>query len=639
MMKLSLALILILVGSFITIGQTSQTINPVSERIRKKTLIDIDNVSASRFERPVFALDTSQKYSVVISMFPQLETISEADPKYREVKEAKNFFKEQAKDLPDVNERRTSLNISRLSELMVKDHDNGTSGAKIPLDNTIAVDNEGRWLEATNNMIKLYAPDHPPIRFTLKDFFNIYENPCDPREVCDPCDPKVLYDAGQDRFIVYVQENSSTEKVSNPRICMAVMSIAGDPYSNWNFYTIPGTPGRQFDYPKIGITNTEILVSGSLYKDTGHAFSSRIYQFDKMSLYAGVESKVRPWDFRLAHRGYSMPIQSFESVDGFEKAYILATEWIAGSEYCWLLSIDRPGKDPDTKMLSYRFKRGEEMRFFRYGEQKGNDRIKNMDFRMMDGYLKDGKITYVLTNGDDNFHSRIDLNVLSIENGANDALVLKNKNLLLGKEPQTSYCFPSVSWLNNEAGVEELIVQYGGVEKLGFPKTYVAVCDAELNGYSEYVLATSDGPIWTGSNKKIHRWGDYTTIGRHPNGESLVLASSVVRKSQNGRLSLRRALSEISFKDDWFTNNLKGNKEFHYQFDPDEYLKRKETLIGISLNGEDSLSQHISVDNKDDGEHYLTFSLDEEIRIDFITLEIAGKFLKIRNQDIKLEAE
>lgn len=391
----------------------------------------------------------------------------------------------------------------------------------VPEDNTIAVNKAGQLIIANNNKIVLIDTNGIPYFQTLNGFFTTI--------LQESCDPKVFYDRKADRFMVYGQENSEQNYIDHPKIALAVMSST-DPLEAWQYYTIEGEEGVLFDYPKVAITNTEVIVTGSLHRKSSEGEDlkgARIYQFNKYDLYSNRAVRFRVWENLPNQTSFIMPVHSNESADTtFEKVYLLSTNWQEESQDLYLYQIDHAAVAQNARMSLYQVRRDQRITHFRLADQLVGNRINNLDLRMMDGYKLGNDIVYVFANGNENHYSKIDLNLLKL-GGEN----LINKSILLGAEKQTSYMFPSVNWMRTKENERKIVVQYCGSASDQYPKVYFNYCDEALNCEQEQVLYFSKSYI--DNQTEVNRWGDYTTIAANQNHTALYLVASGIEQDEH----------------------------------------------------------------------------------------------------------
>ena len=164
----------------------------------------------------------------------------------------------------------------------------------VPLDHAVATNTVGWTICATNKKISYYKNGEFKL---LQDLGHLLSN-----VLPEPCDPKLLVDPGNQRFIIFAQRNSGQQQI--PEIAVG-FSRSTDPLDGWTFYKLTGNPenirDRWFDYPGMGISKDGLYVSGNIFKPPPPGqreprfVESVIYQIDKNAGFAGNDVACRVW--------------------------------------------------------------------------------------------------------------------------------------------------------------------------------------------------------------------------------------------------------------------------------------------------------------------------------------------------------
>jgi hypothetical protein len=127
-------------------------------------------------------------------------------------------------------------------------------------------------------------------------------------------DPRAIYDYEFQRFIVITAVNA--REVNNSGYIIAI-SQPGNPLGNWTFYGINSDPGGTtwFDFPYIGFNKNFLVVTANMFTANNTFNNSKIWAFDKLSLYSG-----QPLD-------YSKNIQEFFQPANSGTSYAPATDY------------------------------------------------------------------------------------------------------------------------------------------------------------------------------------------------------------------------------------------------------------------------------------------------------------------------
>lgn len=384
-----------------------------------------------------------------------------------------------------------------------------------PNDNHIAVGNDGKIVSVQNSSFEVYDSDGTVLASSDFDaFFN------DGSLTGILYDPKVMYDPEADRFVMVVLHGSSsgTTKV------MMCFSQTSDPSGSWWVYklngNITGGSGTDvwFDYPNLGITNDEVIVTGNLFDDSGVFSEVTVLQIDKDAGYAGASLSYGYWyDITTASGGTPftlVPVSYGHGATYGPGMYLVSTSSSAGSKIN-LFEITNTFASGSASMNSY----DATTPSYNIGgdaDQAGTtNRLDVGDCRIKDAFLLDGTIHFVFTDefGSTGYnginYNRLQLSPLSntsIEYGAN------------GED----LCYPSLASYSTTTTSKDVVITYLRSKSSIFPEMRVVNCDhAGAFGTSTLVKAGVDFvDISSGSTE---RWGDYTGTSRKHNTDPPLL--------------------------------------------------------------------------------------------------------------------
>ncbi len=175
-----------------------------------------------------------------------------------------------------------------------------------PLDNTLAVSNDGILLTAVNS--KIYAHDLNADTSMFKGFgissntftFGQFSSMHNGNGTFSPFDPKLLYDSNHDRFIfTFISGRDSADSKM-----VVGFSSTNNPLDEWYLYDIPGNPRMQnqwSDYPAIALSQSDlfytinIIIDGVSWQEGFDG--SLVWQMGLDSAYAGAENvQITMWD-------------------------------------------------------------------------------------------------------------------------------------------------------------------------------------------------------------------------------------------------------------------------------------------------------------------------------------------------------
>jgi len=145
---------------------------------------------------------------------------------------------------------------------------------------------------------------------TLNNFWS----PLDPA-VTDTFDPRILYDAGADRWIA----SASVHAESAQAALLVAVTQTGDPGGVWNYFqvnlndsTTSSTQAVWGDYPELGFNANWVVVSANMFRVRGGNYvGTNLYVFQKSGLYQnGAGSHVLFSD----NQGEMTPVMDFDNL-------------------------------------------------------------------------------------------------------------------------------------------------------------------------------------------------------------------------------------------------------------------------------------------------------------------------------------
>lgn len=164
----------------------------------------------------------------------------------------------------------------------------------VPMDNDIAVSNDGTIISAVNSNIFVYDKQGNQIGVRgvlgLSPMLSAYSRVSDPR---------LLYDPNTDRFIlVCFSGNTSTTTT-----ILVGFTTTNDPMGTWNFYNLNGNPFNDStwsDYPIISISDKDLFMTfNQIQEGIGWQNGFRqsvIYQIQKSNGYNATPLQYTLWD-------------------------------------------------------------------------------------------------------------------------------------------------------------------------------------------------------------------------------------------------------------------------------------------------------------------------------------------------------
>jgi len=161
--------------------------------------------------------------------------------------------------------------------------------SRIPNDNDIAINNNGQLISVINSSIFIYDTEADTVQVQQLSFDAFTEKLGIPNTKFDP---RVLYDAENDKFILMML-NGFTDETSQ---IIFAFSETSDALGDWNLYSIPGNPlnnERWSDFPMIALTDKDVFLTINLIipeVSWQEGFEETlVWQINKESGYTGEE--------------------------------------------------------------------------------------------------------------------------------------------------------------------------------------------------------------------------------------------------------------------------------------------------------------------------------------------------------------
>ncbi|MCX6286506.1 MAG: T9SS type A sorting domain-containing protein [Bacteroidetes bacterium] len=376
-------------------------------------------------------------------------------------------------------------------------HCNGSS----PLDNSIAISNNGLIVSVTNTII--FYTNTQGANLYYNDLISFIGDP----QITGVCDPVVIYDATVDRFVFFCQVsplNSAKSKL------LVFFSKSNTPTDGWYYYKMSGNPlndGSAFDYPKLAYSNNELYITGNLFRDSDGKFNQAVlYQITKGPAFHGgiIESKI--WynidgsPFTLCPVSYGQQgsygpgcylVATSSSDDNKFRFYNLTDDLSTGLAELRYYSINMPAYQVAPNAL-----------------QPGTSvRLNTNDSRTLGGFYLNNVVHFVFNSVFTNNYCGINYNRL-------DVTSLQNTSVTFGLDG-ADYCYPSVASSGVNNSDQAALIGFQKSSTTSYPSVRVVECDNTMNwSGSIEVKQGANFVYYTGDPE---RWGDYSGIYRKYN--------------------------------------------------------------------------------------------------------------------------
>jgi hypothetical protein len=411
-----------------------------------------------------------------------------------------------------------------------------------PPDNSMAISNGGYIVTVVNATLEYY--DMSGNQLYSSSFTNFFN---DPGLTGLLYDPEVLYDSGSDRFFMVIL--STTTSTTTQVVCC--FSKSSNPNDGWWYYKLTGNPlsnGCWFDYPKIGVSNNEVYVTGNLFLDNDTYSQSVIYQMTKAPGYAGGSLSWQYW-YNITNTPFTMVPASYGQQGNYGPGiYLISTENNGSSDNIDLFDLtdDMTGTPTiNAYQVSTIINLGGD------ALQSGSTVVLNTDdTRAFSAFYLGGIVHFTFhserTSGTG--YNGVNYNRLTVS-------PLANWNINFGQDG-FDYCYPSVASFGSGPLDKSVLITFSRSGSTIFPETRVFyVNDAGVNSSSTLVKAGETFvDVYQSGNKT--RWGDYTGISRKQNGTPPeIWVSGSYGAAQSGQNALNTWIGQLT----WATTGISNS--------------------------------------------------------------------------------
>jgi hypothetical protein len=373
-----------------------------------------------------------------------------------------------------------------------------------PPDNSLAISNGGYIVSVVNSNLQYY--DMNGNNLYSSSFTNFFNDPSLTGMLYDPC---VLYDSGSDRFFMVILHTtaSATSKV----VCC--FSKSNNPNDGWYYYKLTGNPlgnGCWFDYPKIGVSNNEVYVTGNLFFDNGSNCESVIYQITKAGGYNGGNLGWQYWH-NISNSPFTMVPASYGQQGNYGPGIYLVSTHASGNTKeidFYEITDDLTGSpqiNAYTVAATYNLA-GNAL-------QNGTSVVLNTDdTRVFSAFYLNGIVHFT-------FHSQRTANYYGIDYNRLTVSSLSNWNSNFGADGY-DYCYPAVASFGTSSTDKSVMIAFSRSSSTIYPETRVVYFDDTGNSSSSTLLKTGETYVDVLQSNGVTRWGDYTGISRKQDASS-----------------------------------------------------------------------------------------------------------------------
>lgn len=427
---------------------------------------------------------------------------SEDNEMLEKIKEVKNRLKQSSEGTAEAK--------STAADPMISNNfagvDNG--GTSSPLDNTVAISNNGIIVAFVNSKVGYY--DVNGSLLYSQSMYNLINNLSLVNNICDP---KVIYDNVADRFITYAQTCDATSV--NSAVILG-FSKTNNPQDGWYFYAFTGNPlsdGSWFDYPKLGISNDELFVTGNLFNEFSGQFNQAvIYQVPKAPCYAGANVNWNYW-YNINGNPFTILPLSWGQQGSYGPGLNLVSTAGAtnGSTNINLYQVTNNIASGTAQLNLYNVNTTNYSTAGDAQQQGSASMLDAGDCRSLDGFYLNGIIHFVFHSDIGSGWNGINYNRLTVSNAT-------NVSSTFGLAGSYDYCYPAVASIGANTSDKSVIIAFERSSAAIYPETRVVACDDAGNWSNSTLVKAGQSYIHhTWNSNPSERWGDYTGICRKYN--------------------------------------------------------------------------------------------------------------------------
>jgi hypothetical protein len=383
-----------------------------------------------------------------------------------------------------------------------------------PSDNSAAVNKNNQLICVVNSSIRYYNTNTGAGLAAVTALENFFASPQNGAlKSNNLCDPKVIFDPVAEKFIAFAQTcdgNSSTSQL------LLAFSKTSDPTSGWYFYQFSGNQSAAigqsswFDYPKIGVSNSDVFVSGNLFDNNFQYVQSVVFQINKTKCYAGAAlaaSDAVLW-YNMPNSPFTLVPVSNGQLGGYgNNMYILATLQVGNNTNIGVYEVTNSVNN--NPQLTDQYVGISSAPPPADGDQKGtNYKLDMGDNRGMDGFYLNGTIHYVFHCSGPGNYAGVSYSRLK-KNGANWT-VANNQIISI---PNKDIGFPSIGsfgWTNND---QSSLIYFNYSSTTDYPGMKAIYVSDNFQISNPVEVKTGLGYSNLLDNGKA-RWGDYSAVTR-----------------------------------------------------------------------------------------------------------------------------
>lgn len=366
-----------------------------------------------------------------------------------------------------------------------------------PPDNTIAIADNGNIVSVINCNIAYY--NNFGTQLWTGSFWELFNDPALTELIYDPI---VMYDSQQDRFVMIAIHgfSSSTSKL------IISFSKTNNPLDGWWIYKLSGNPLNNscwLDYPKLGISNNEIYITGNLFNDLTGFSQSVIYQITKSNGYTGTNLNWILWSNIIGSPITIVPVSYGQQGNYGPGLYFVNQSPGSGNSVdLYEITNDLTSNPQLTRNTIFK----SDYEPSGYAQQLGTAvQLITGDCRILNAFYLNGIIHYVFQS---DYQSS---NYTGINYNRLDVNTLTNLSYSYG-QLGFDCAFPSIASYANSQNDKSVVFCFLRSGSTIFPETRAIVFDNNQTWSNPILIKSGNNYVDAFEYDNTVRWGDYTGI-------------------------------------------------------------------------------------------------------------------------------
>lgn len=361
-----------------------------------------------------------------------------------------------------------------------------------PNDNDLAIANNGRIVSVMNTNMSVYSDSG---RFIFSRSLAAFARTLG--SLNRTFDPRVIYDAKNDRFILVFLQGSTS---ADTRIIVA-FSQNNLPEEKWNFYVVPGNitgDASWSDYPILSLSDNDLFITVNRVRDntpwqTGF-ITSYIWQLDKEKGFNGDTLKPVLFD-SISYNGQSIwnvcPVKTEPTTNNQRAWFLSQRPSDLENDTVFLHTLIYGKANSNDTLVQYVMRTNKPYGLQPNAIQPNGKRLQTNDARILSACYANGFIHYVgNTINKENFAPSIYYGIVKDVWGNSPSVsgsIISYDTMDIG--------YPSISYCGGGSGDNSMMITFSHVSPTLFPGTSVVYSDRLGNISAPVIVKFGTGNI------------------------------------------------------------------------------------------------------------------------------------------------